>query len=249
MEKNSKKKTGIIIQARMGSSRLPGKILLPVKSKPIFQCQIDRLRDVECPIIVATTTEPSDTAVVNFAIVNKLDFFRGSESNVLERYYLCAKQYKLDVVIRLTSDCPLIDPVLINESLSAYLEEKDDYLYLSNSLSRTYPRGFDFEIFSFALLEDAYKNATDNWDKEHVTPYIGANKSGKVRIKQVMNDEDNSRFRLTLDTKEDFDLLRLVIEQFNAEKLSGPAIIDILKTYPELVAINEHIEQKKATSH
>ncbi len=249
MEKNSEKKAGLIIQARMGSSRLPGKILLPVRSNPIFQYQIDRLHDVECPIIIATTTEPADTAIVDFAIGNKLNFFRGSESNVLERYYLCARQYKLDVVIRLTSDCPLIDSVLVNESLNAYLEENDDHLYLSNSLSRTYPRGFDFEIFSFALLEEAYKNATDNWDKEHVTPYIGKNKSGKVRIKQVVNDENNSRFRLTLDTQEDFDLLRLMIEQFNAEKLSGLAIVDILKSHPELVAINAHIEQKTAAGH
>jgi spore coat polysaccharide biosynthesis protein SpsF len=244
VEKNSKKKAGLIIQARMGSSRLPGKILLPVRSNPIFQYQIDRLHDVGCPIIIATSTEPADKAIVDFAIGNSLYYFRGSESNVLERYYLCARQYKLDVVIRLTSDCPLIDSVLVKDSLNSYLEENDDHLYLSNSLSRTYPRGYDFEIFSFALLEEAYKNAEDNWDKEHVTPYIAANKSGKVRVRQVINGENNSCFRLTLDTQEDFELLSLLIEKFGAEKLSGNAIIDILRTHPELVAINKHVEQK-----
>ena len=233
----------------MGSSRLPGKILMTVKSKPIFQYQIDRLREVGYPIIIATTTETIDAAIIDFATANELYFFCGSESNVLERFYQCAKQYELDIIIRLTSDCPLIDPVVVQESIDTYMKEYDDYLYLSNSLLRTYPRGFDFEIFSFSLLEDAYKNVTNNWDKEHVTPYIANNKSGKIRIKQVVNNEDNSCFRLTLDTQEDFDLLSLMIEQFEADKLSGPAIIDILKSHPELVAINSHIEQKSAPSH
>jgi len=155
----------------------------------------------------------------------------------------------LDVVVRLTSDCPLIDPVPIKESIINYLNENNDQLYLSNSLSRTFPRGFDFEIFSIQLLEMAFMNATDNWDKEHVTPYIGNNKSGNVKIKQVVNKENNSRFRLTLDTPEDFELLRSLIEQFNADTLSGSEIVDILKAHPELVSINDHIEQKTYQSH
>ena len=243
------KKVGLIVQARLGSSRLPRKILLSVKSKPIFQYQINRLRDVGYPIIVATTSEIADEAIVDFARDNNLDFFRGSETNVLERFYQCAKHFDLDVVVRLTSDCPLIDPLPIKESIFNYLKENNDQLYLSNSLSRTYPRGFDFEIFSFQLLEIAYMNATDNWDKEHVTPYIGNNKSGNVKIKQVVNKENNSRFRLTLDTPEDFDLLRSLIEQFDADILSGPDIVNILKTHPELVSINEHIKQKTSPSN
>jgi spore coat polysaccharide biosynthesis protein SpsF len=146
------KKVGLIVQARLGSSRLPGKILLTVKSKPIFQYQINRLRDVGYPIIVATTSEIADEEIVDFARDNNLYFFRGSETNVLERFYQCAKYFDLDVVVRLTSDCPLIDPLPIKESILNYLKENNDQLYLSNSLSRTYPRGFDFEIFSFVCF-------------------------------------------------------------------------------------------------
>jgi spore coat polysaccharide biosynthesis protein SpsF len=239
------KNTGIIIQARMGSTRLPSKIMLPVKGKPIFQYQIDRLKGIDCPLYIATTVKSADIAVVDFAKQNSIPCFRGDEENVLSRYYECAKENKLDLIVRITSDCPLIDPALIKAGIDQYISSENKNLFLSNTINRTYPRGFDFEIFSFHQLENAFLKAVDMPDKEHVTPYIWKNKSGNVQMEQIARAEDVSRYRLTLDTQEDFTLLKTLIEQYHAELLEGDQIIALMKSHPELVLINQHIEQKK----
>jgi spore coat polysaccharide biosynthesis protein SpsF len=239
------KKIGIIIQARMGSTRLPSKVMLPVKGSPIFQTQINRLRKIEVPLFIATTVQSADDAVVEFANRNQIPVYRGDEANVLSRYYECAKKFELDLVVRLTSDCPLIDADIIAKSINDYCALGDPKIYLSNAIERTFPRGFDFEIFSFELLEDAYRNAEDIVDKEHVTPYIWRNKSGKVILKHVKRATDESRFRLTLDTREDLTLLQTLIEKYDASTLNGDAIIALMHAHPELARINEHIEQKK----
>jgi spore coat polysaccharide biosynthesis protein SpsF len=239
------KKIGIIIQARMGSTRLPSKIMLPVKGSPIFQTQINRLRKIEVPLFIATTVQSADEAVVEFANRNQIPVYRGDEANVLSRYYECAKKFELDLVVRLTSDCPLIDADIIAKSINDYCVLGDPKIYLSNAIERTFPRGFDFEIFSFELLEDAYRNAQEMADKEHVTPYIWKNKSGKVILKHVKRATDESRFRLTLDTREDLTLLQTLIEKHDASVLNGDAIIALMQAHPELARINEHIEQKK----
>jgi len=239
------KNIGIIIQARMNSTRLPSKIMLPVKGKPIFSFQIDRLKKINIPIYIATTNKPSDNVIEEFAKEKGLFFFRGDEENVLSRYHECAKQFNLDVIIRVTSDCPLIDAGLINKAVKEYLQTGDPLLYYSNTIKRTYPRGFDFEIFSFQLLDQALEQAVDPGDLEHVTPYIWKNKSGNVEIRQLLAPHDNSLFRLTLDTGEDLSLLKLLIEEYNADELSGDQIIGILRDHPELAKMNAHIEQKK----
>lgn len=245
MIKNSFNNIGIIIQARMGSTRLPSKIMLQVKGEAIFQTQINRLNSIGYSLYIATTTQPADTAIVDFANQNKIKFYRGDENNVLSRYYECAKFYQLDLIIRLTSDCPLIDSDLIKKGIEQYVAEGNKNLYLSNTIERTFPRGFDFEIFSFQLLEEAYQNASDSLDLEHVTPFIWKNKSGKVSFKQITRNTDDSKYRLTLDTPEDFELLKTLIEHYNADILSGNEIIEIMQKHPELALINEHIEQKK----
>lgn len=228
----------------MGSTRLPAKIMLPVNGNPIFQSGINRLKQIGCPIYIATTQQPADTTIVNFSLRNNIPCYRGDENNVLSRYYECAKAYKLDVIVRVTSDCPLIDAELIKEFLNSYLEKADGNLYLSNTLTRTYPRGYDFEIFSFGLLEDAFLNAVNPVDLEHVTPYINANKSGKAHIEQLTRPQDASKFRLTLDTPEDFTLLKRLIEQYGADSLTGEEIILLMQQYPDLAKINESVEQK-----
>lgn len=239
------KNIGIVIQARMGSTRLPSKIMLPVNEHPIFQSQINRLKSIHYPLYIATTTVSADIAVVDFAKHNNIAYFRGNENNVLSRYYECAKKYKLDIIVRLTSDCPLIDPALIKNGLDQYLTIDDNNLFLSNTINRTYPRGFDFEIFSFHLLKDAFNCAVDISDQEHVTPYIWKNKSGRVHIQQLIRGSDASKYRLTLDTQEDFLLLKTLIEQYRADSLSGEEIIQLMQTHPELESINQHITQKK----
>lgn len=239
------KNIGIVIQARMGSTRLPSKIMLDVKGEPIFQTQVNRLSFIHYPIYIATTTKPADIAIVEFANKNNIPCYRGDENNVLSRYYECAKKYQLDLIVRLTSDCPLLDAGIIKSGIEHYVSMDDENLYLSNALERTYPRGFDFEIFSFHLLEEAYKNASDEMDKEHVTPYICKNKSGHVKFEHVKREINVSQFRLTLDTPEDFELLKTLIEKHHANLLSGDDIIKLMQQHPELALINQHSEQKK----
>lgn len=239
------KNIGIVIQARMGSTRLPGKILMPAKDKSMFQVQIDRLKSIGYPIYIATTTSISDDQIVSFANKNSIPVFRGDENNVLSRYYGCAKEFNLDLIVRLTSDCPLLDTELIKQGIEQYTAAGDYNIYLSNTIERTYPRGFDFEIFSSHLLEQAYEEVIDDFDKEHVTPYIWKNKSGVVKIVQIKNDTDSSNLRITLDTHEDYQLIKILIEEYNADGLNGEGIIKLLNQHPELVSINQHIEQKK----
>jgi len=239
------KKTGIIIQARMGSSRLPSKIMMLIAGVPVFKYQLDRISGLNAPVFIATTVKPADDQVVKFAEEQGLPYYRGSEENVLSRYYHCAVEFNLDIIVRLTSDCPFIDADIINEGISQYIAADNDQLYLSNTLNRTYPRGADFEIFSFKMLEDAFNNATELSDMEHVTPYIWKNREDKFKIIQLEQDKNYSDFRLTLDTKEDLELIIKLIEVYAAHKLSMTQICDILDQHPELPLINSHIEQKK----
>jgi spore coat polysaccharide biosynthesis protein SpsF len=144
-----------------------------------------------------------------------------------------------------TSDCPLIDGLLIRQAVEKYLKLDDHNVYCSNVLERTFPRGMDFEIFSYSLLEQAYKNATQEVDLEHVTPYLNRNRSGNVKFHHVIDDIDNGRLRVTVDTLEDFQLIKNLLETFDAELKGYKDIIEILLDHPELVAINQSIEQKK----
>ncbi len=236
---------GIISQARMTSTRLPGKIFKDVKGKNLLQYHTDRLKQTGFDVIIATTTNDTDDCVVAFAEEQNIQSHRGSEDNVLSRYYEAAVKYKLDVIIRVTSDCPLIDPHLIRNSVEKYLKLNNPRLYMSNGVDRTFARGFDFEIFSFELLEEAYRNATEEMDLEHVTPYIWKNRSGTVEFYHVKQEVNNSGLRITVDTSDDFELIKALIEKYNADQLTYVEIEKILLQHPELVALNAHIEQKK----
>lgn len=239
------KKVGVISQARMTSTRLPGKVLLQAGGKTMLQHHIDRLQEAGLEVHIATTTNTSDDPIAAYAKATGIPCFRGDEQNVLSRYYGCAKAHQLDVIVRVTSDCPLVDGKLVAEAVQQYLAADDEALYLSNALERTFPRGFDFEIFSFKLLEDAYLNASLPEQLEHVTPYINQNKSGQVKLQHITRQENASQFRITLDTAEDLKLITLLIEQYHAETLSGEEIISLLEAHPDLCKINAHIEQKK----
>jgi spore coat polysaccharide biosynthesis protein SpsF len=235
---------GIITQARVNSTRLPNKIFKQAGRISFFQHHINRLKKTGLPVIVATTNNGSESPIVEFCKANKLPCFCGDENDVLKRYYLVAKEHGLTTIIRVTSDCPLIDPGIIKEGLAAY-QKLPANTYYSNTTVRSYPRGMDYEIFSFALLEEACLKATDESDREHVTPYIWKNRSGQVSVKADVSREDNSNFRITLDTEEDRVLLSRLIEEHAADKLSCSDIVRILKNDPVLAAINGHIEQKK----
>ena len=147
--------------------------------------------------------------------------------------------------MRVTSDCPLIDGNLIRQAVEEYIAAKDIRVYASNCLVRSYPRGFDFEIFSFDLLSEAHTKATLTLEKEHVTPYLYRNTSGDITIRHFTHSQDYSRFRITLDMPEDYQLIKILIEQYHADTLSAEQIIQIMVNHPELSTINAHIEQKK----
>lgn len=242
---NTSLNIGIITQARMTSTRLPGKIFKEVNHKNLLQYHIDRLKKAGFTIAIATTVNATDDCVCEFAEKQELKFHRGSENNVLSRFYEAATKFKFDIIVRVTSDCPLIDPHLIRNSIEKYLKFNNPNLYMSNGIERTFARGFDFEIFSFQLLEEAFKMATDEGDLEHVTPYIWRNRSGHVELYHVKQPLNHGDLRITVDTAADFELIRQLIETYHADQLSYVEIETILTEHPELTDINKHIEQKK----
>lgn len=236
---------GIITQARMTSTRLPGKIFKEINGKSLLEYHINRLRKTGFQVALATTENKTDDCVYDFAKQNNLLVHRGSENNVLSRFYHTAAQFGFNIIIRVTSDCPLIDPHLIRNSVEKFIKLNNQNLYMSNAIERTFARGFDFEIFSFDALKEAFENARIARELEHVTPYIWKNQSGKTEFYHIKQSDNNSDLRITVDTEDDFNLIKLLIEKFNADNLSYNEIEYILRSNPELIKINSHIEQKK----
>jgi spore coat polysaccharide biosynthesis protein SpsF len=242
-------KTAAIIQARMGSTRLPGKILKDLMGKTVLQHVIERIRQANSidEILIATTTQGPDDAVANEAAQCGVKCFRGSQDDVLARYYLAAKDNNVDAVVRITSDCPLIDPMVVN-ALVDFFKNKKVYDIVTNAGSdlskRTYPRGLDTEVFSFSVLEKAFKEAGKQYHREHVTPYIYENSS---RIYFYKNSIDYSRHRWTLDTEEDLALIAEIYHHLYKGKHDFylQDVISLFEMKPDLIKINAHIEQKK----
>jgi spore coat polysaccharide biosynthesis protein SpsF len=238
----------MIVQARMTSNRLPGKVLKKVLGKPLLEYQIERLRSVKNAhhLVIATTTNETDQPIVGWCERYGVDYFRGSENDVLSRYYHAAKKCVADIVVRLTSDCPLIDPIVVDQVIKYYLDNLNQYDYISNSLTRSYPRGMDTEVFSFKVLSEAYLNSTMDLEKEHVTPYIYT-RPLNYRIGQYRYSVDESEHRWTVDTAEDFELIRLILEELYPSKpeFTLEDCLRLLEQNPEWVEINRHIEQKK----
>jgi spore coat polysaccharide biosynthesis protein SpsF len=240
-------KIGAIIQARMGSTRLYGKVMKEMQGKTVLQHVIERVQQSKLieEIIIATTVDERDNVIASEALRCGVKVFRGSEDDVLSRYYYAAKENGLDVVIRMTSDCPLIDPNIIDEMVEEYL--KNDFDLLSNGgldqSLRTYPRGLDVAIFSFDILEEAHNNAKADYEREHVTPYIYENKV----VSYYKNDINYSNHRWTLDTPEDFKLIKEIYNNLykGEHNFYMIDIINLCEERPELMEINQHIEQKK----
>lgn len=236
---------GIISQVRVTSTRLPAKVLLTVRGRTYLEHHLDRLHGTGLPIIVATTTNFQDDIVVEVCREAGVPVFRGSENDVLSRFAGAAREHRLDGIVRVTSDCPLIDPQIVATGVDRWRAENDPDLYLSNCLERTYPRGMDYEIFSAARLYDAEAKATLQSDREHVTPYMHQNRSGDMRLLNLGWSGGGSQYRLTLDTPDDWKLLDALIDDFGANELSCAELVAILDERPELAALNAHIEQKK----
>lgn len=237
----------LIVQARMGSTRLPGKILKEVLEKPLLAYEVERLRRVRKAdeIVIATTTNSIDQPVVDFCHLEQVPLYRGSEEDVLDRYYQAAKAFSADVIVRVSGDCPLIDPEVIDCVIEFYLKHYPQYQYVSNTIERTYPRGMDVEVFSFDALEKAAKEAKRPEEREHVTPYFYENPD-LFSLGKVIHSPNESVHRWTVDTSEDLQLISNLIEALYPNKPNF-GMIDILnqfKEHPDWMAINAQVKQK-----
>lgn len=235
----------IIVQARFSSTRLPGKVLKKIRDKPLLWYIANKINQAQIKhkLIIATGHLEANQPIIEFAKKNNIDLFIGDEDDVLDRYYQTAKHFKGDIIVRITSDCPLIDPKIIDQLLEIYLD--GNYDYLSNVHPPTYPDGYDIEIFSFKALETAWKKAKLPSEREHVTPYIWKNQSKEFTIKNIKNNIDYSKYRLTVDTPADFKLLSVIIDYFydRWNNFYMDDVIKFLEENPKLLEINEQYER------
>ena len=234
-----------IVQARLGSTRLPGKIMADLAGKPLLQRVLSRAQraaTLEC-VAIATTDRPADEAVAEFCRAAGILCFRGSENDVLDRYYGAARQFGADIIVRLTSDCPLLDPAVIDQTVSAFLAGAYDYV--SNTLQLSFPDGLDTEVFSLAALEKAWREARLPSEREHVTAYIWKHPE-LFRLGNVRHEPDYSHLRWTVDEPADLEFVRRVYHLLGAEAVFGmDEVLTLLQTHPELSAVNAQFERNE----
>lgn len=235
-----------IIQARMGSTRLPGKVLKKVLGRTMLEHLFERLRRARSidKIVLATTNERIDDPVAKLAKKFGIETFRGSENDVLDRYYQAAKKFGAVDVVRITGDCPLMDPAIVDRVVNFYKKNKKRFDDVSNVRPPTYPDGMDVEVLSFKTLESAWRNAKLPSEREHVTAYI-TNHPEIFRIGNVENAQDLSALRLTLDNAEDFGLIGNLIRRLTPHKkyFGLKEILAVHKKNPQLFTINDHLER------
>ncbi len=243
---------GAVVQARTSSTRLPGKVLkeLPYGSGiTVLQQVVRRLKKAKKlgDVIIATTTDEADGEIVKLAEKENVGWFRGSLNDVLERYYLAAQENGLDVVVRITSDCPCVDFEVVDFLAGEHLKAGADYSF--NDLPSTYPRGLDAEVISFSALEESYKSAESDYDREHVSSYIYKTNPKAFKIQRVSAPADLTapEIRVTIDTQEDYTLLCIVFDYLYCENefFGAKDIIKLFRDKPWLKAVNKDVIQKK----
>lgn len=233
-------KIGCIVQARMGSTRLPGKVLLPISnldsviSHVIKQLQQSRLCN---SIVIATTTNLEDDKIINISKEKDIPCFRGSSEDCLDRYYQCAIAFSFSIIVRITCDNPLIDPTLIDDAIETFT--KGNYDYVTNCKPRSFPQGTEVEVFSFNALKKAWEEAKKPSEREHVTPYF-YNNPDKFKIFNITNSENISNLRWTVDRKEDLELVRAIISKIKKSPILTTDILGLLKSEPDLIKINNN---------
>jgi spore coat polysaccharide biosynthesis protein SpsF len=228
----------------MGSTRLPGKVMMDIAGKSMLQRTYERVSKAKGidSTIVATSTLAADDQLECYCIENGWPCFRGSAEDVLDRYYSTAIAFKADVVVRITSDCPLIDPSVTDEVISHF--QKSDCDYASNGFPRrTFPRGLDTEVFSFQALERSWNEDMNPSTREHVTQYIQRNPQ-KFRLTGIMNPIDYSHLRWTVDEPKDLEFVRRVYSMIAGDCFSWIDVVSLLKRSPELLEINKDVAQK-----
>jgi len=233
-----------IIQARMGSTRLPGKVLMDLGGETVLARVVGRLQRARLvnKIVVATTDSACDDAIVLECHRLQVSSFRGSEIDVLDRYCQAARGCAARTVVRITSDCPVIDAQLVDETIRAFQQQCGDYA--SNAFSRTYPRGLDTEVFTITALERAWRDAHKPYEREHVTPYFYEHPE-LFRLVSQCGRIDYSQYRWTLDTAEDLELLRTIYARFgNQDDFSWGEAVQLMEREPELAELNSRVIQK-----
>ena len=229
-----------IIQARTGSARLPKKVIQKIDNNlTVLDYVIDQVKysqKIE-KIIVATTNLIEDDLICKYANLQKIECFRGSSEDVLDRFYQCAKKYSAKTIVRITADNPLIDPNIIDKVINEY--NKCDFI--TNTLERTFPYGTEVEVFSFVSLEKAWENAKKPSEREHVTPFI-RNPKNKFVLKNIKNQKNISNFRYTVDKLEDLQLVKEIIKNISTRPIFLQDIIKLNKDKPDIFEINKNIK-------
>lgn len=241
-------KNFIFVQARVNSSRFPGKILKKVVGVTLLEYQFYRLKKINNieDIIILTSKNKSDDQIVNLCKRNKIKYFRGDEEDVLKRFYEAALFFKPDNIVRINSDCPLIDPMVSDLIISHYIDNLPKYDYVSNILEDSYPIGFHTEIFSMNSLEIAHFNAKDSLERNHVTPYIYNNKN-QFNITNIKYCKDLSNYRFTVDYEEDLKFISEIIKFFHKKNdlFYMEDIINFLNNNKNLLDINSNYIHKQ----
>jgi len=237
-----------IIQARMASSRLPGKVLEELAGRPVLTWMMTRARRASTvdEVVVATTTDPSDDPIAALCQGQGYPHTRGSMHDVLDRYYQTARQFEAEVIVRLTGDCPLIDPDLINQAVETLLNSDPPYDFVANRLpaERSTPIGLDTEVCTFAALQAAWQHADQPYQREHVMPYL-YEQPGRFNTHLIHYQPDYGHLRWTVDTPEDLVLLRRIVDHFEErDDFSWRQVIELFEQHPELAQINAQVQHK-----
>jgi spore coat polysaccharide biosynthesis protein SpsF len=238
--------TAIVVQARMGATRLPGKVLKPIAGRPMISYQLERLRRAKKAerLVVATTDKPADDAIAAFCVEAGVHCVRGSEADVLARYHDALQRFPADAVVRVTADCPLIDPALVDVAIAAF--EPGQYDYVSNMLEHTYPYGMAVEVMSADALREAHREAKRPEEREHVTPFIYRHPE-RYRLKSLTMTPNLSHHRWTVDTREDLELVSRILQALYPRKpqFTMQDVLALLEEHPDWCRINAHVEQRK----
>jgi spore coat polysaccharide biosynthesis protein SpsF len=242
-------KTVIIVQARMTSTRLPGKVMLPLAGHPMLERLTERLNRVSRAdaVVIATTTNATDDVIADFCSAQDLACHRGPEHDVLSRYAAAARVHQASVIVRVTSDCPLLDPELVDDLLQRFASHGGRVDYASNMIEPTWPYGMAVEVFSAQALYEADAEATQPAEREHVTPFIYW-RPERYRLLSVRHDVDLSAQRWTVDTPEDYELVRRIFETLYPvrPRFVMADVLDLLARHQDWMRINQHVEQKRA---
>lgn len=238
-----------ILQARMGSSRLPNKVLRKIKGKTLLELYINRVKQSRLidKIVIATTTNSEDDVIEKIASKLGIECFRGSENDLLDRYYQCAKKYRADVVVRITPDDPFVDYRVIDRAVQIFKDNQVDFV--TNHFEPTYPEGLDVEVYSINALEKSWREAKLLSEREHVFPYI-QNNQNQFKIINFKQEKDYSHLRWTIDYECDYEMTKVIYDYLYNKKpiFLQEDMLLLLEKHPEISKINAHIKRKEGVN-